>query len=275
MYVVSCRRGFTSPQFVGAATRYRNYTHPANVDVFTDINLTQIKDAAANQHVCILVHGYNTDTSEAMPAYWEIVTRMNDTGVVGPDGYGLVIGFLWPAFTTMPSYFLAVPNAEESAAFLLELINNLRGSALSVDVQTHSLGARVALTALADPSSVFVDNLLLSAPAVDDHLLEPDEAFFPSMNGCNRCFVFHSKKDKVLSTGYWVGDVTDGIHGALGRKGPRSKAITLAKTKGVYVVDCTAPVGKNHSGYRKTDRYFKYWKKTLTGEPLERYCELP
>lgn len=274
MYVVSCRKGFTPTQILAGENRYRNYKNPTDPDKFDELTLTDIVNVCTNKHVGILVHGFNTDVDQAMAAYWEIVDRMQQTGVAGPQGYGIVIGFLWPGFSTPLGYAPAVLNANRAGARLLELVNSLRTVAHSVDVQTHSLGARVALSALKQPKKVFVDNLILSAPAVDNHLLEPNEAFFPAMDSCNRCFVCHSDQDSVLSTGFWVGDITDGIHGALGRKGPRSKPVTLSKTPNVYVVDCTARVKKDHSGYRKTNKYFEYWAKILSGGPLSRYDEL-
>lgn len=273
MYVVSCRRGFDSDRRLASANRYRNYTDPSDSSAFAEVTLTKLLEAAANRHVCVLVHGFNNNMTEVMNAYWEMVTRMSATGVTGPDGYGLVIGFTWPGMATSPGYFAAVATATKSGPRLLDLIHQLRSVAHSVDVQTHSLGARVALTALQDPAQVFIDQLLLSAPAVDHHLLEPGRKFFAATNSCNRCLIFHSKKDPVLGGAYWVGDITDGIHPALGLKGPRNKSITLSKTANVYVVDCSARV-REHSGYRKTNAYFQHWKQTLKGGPLSRYDEL-
>ncbi len=274
MYIVSCRRGFDSNELLGAKNQYRNYRNPADYTVFDDLNLTDILKVAKNKHVCILIHGFNNAMDHVMPAYWEMVQRMSDTGVTGTAGYGLVIGFTWPGMATAPGYFTALITSTKAAPYLLELINQLRGEAHSVDVQTHSLGARVALTALLDPSKVFVDNLLLSAPAVDHHLLEPAEKFNPCTDSCNRLLVYHSKQDSVLGGPYWIGDITDGIHPALGRGGPRNKTITLSKTKNVYVVDCTARVKSDHSGYRKTNYYFKHWATVLSGNALNRYDEL-
>jgi esterase/lipase superfamily enzyme len=274
VYVVSCRKGFTPTQLLASENRYRNYKNPANPDVFEELTRTDIVNAAKNKHVGILVHGFNTDVDQAMAAYWEIVDRMRQTGVAGAQGYGLVIGYLWPGFSTPLGYAPAVVNANRAGTRLIDLVNSLRTTVLSVDVQTHSLGARVALSALKNPKQVFIDNLILTAPAVDNHLLEPTQDFYPAMDSCNRCFVCHSDKDSVLSTSFWVGDITDGIHGALGRKGPRSKQVTLSQTQNVYVVDCTARVKADHSGYRKTNKYFNYWAKILSGGALSRYDEL-
>jgi esterase/lipase superfamily enzyme len=273
MYVVSCRRGFDSDRSLAAENAYRNYTNPANASAFQELTKTKLLEKAANKHVCILVHGFNNDVPEVMNAYWKIVTQMDETGVVGPQGYGLVIGFTWPGFATRLGYFTALPSARRAAPFLADLINAVRGVAHTVDVQTHSLGARVALTALKNPKKIFVDNLLLSAPAVDHHLLEPDQDFFASTQSCNRVFVYHSRNDGVLAKAFYIGDITDGIHAALGLRGPRSKPITLGQTPNVYVVDCAQRVN-GHSAYKDAKQYFAHWRQVLSGTAMSRYDEL-
>ena len=273
MYVVSCRRNFESNVLVSKENQFRNYTNPGTHTEFQDIALEAILAAARNKHVCILVHGFNNPIENVTKAYWEVVGGLDQPGLNGPTGYGLIVGFTWPGSRTPFGYFGAVSKATRSAPFLRDLINALRTVAMSVDVQTHSLGARVALKALADPKKVFVDSLLLTAPSIDNNILEPGETFFDSVSSCNRCFVYHSKKDPVLKGGFWIGDILDGIHGALGLKGPRNKTITLDKTPNVYVVDCTARVS-SHGGYRKTAHYYEHWKEVLSGAPMSRYDEL-
>jgi esterase/lipase superfamily enzyme len=272
MYLVSCRKGFESDQLLGSENQYRNYTNPADHSVFQAMTKTQILEKATNQHVAILVHGFNNEIPDVMRGYWRVVTQMKDTGVTGTEGYGLVLGFTWPGFSTKAGYFTAAINAKKAAVFLAELVNDVRAVAHTVDVQTHSLGARVALQALKNPKKTFIDNLLLSAPAVDNHLLEPDESFHSSLSSCNRCLVYHSKDDKVLKVAFLVGDVSDGIHKALGLKGPRNKTLTL-KSSNLYVVDCAARV-HDHSGYKDAKQYFEHWKQVLGGGPLSRYDEL-
>lgn len=268
MYVVSCRKGFESNLLFEKSNRCRNYTQPGDHTKFQDIDLSTLVAAAANKHVCVLVHGFNNPIANVAKSYWELVA-----GVQTKAAYGLVVGFTWPGSRTPAGYFGAVPKATRSAPFLRDLINLLRPAALSVDVQTHSLGARVALKALADPAKVFVDNLLLTAPAVDNNILEPGETFAGSIASCNRCFVYFSKNDPVLKTGFWIGDVLDGVHAALGLKGPRSKVVTLEKTPNVYVVDCSARV-KAHGGYRHAPQYYEHWQEVLGGGPMNRYGEL-
>jgi esterase/lipase superfamily enzyme len=272
MYVVSCRRGFDSDRILAKENAYRNFTNPADAGAFQEMTKTALLERATNKHVCILVHGYNNEVPEVMSAYWKIVTQMVDTGVTGANGYGLVIGFTWPGFASKAGYFTATGNARKAGAFLADLIQSVRAVAHTVDVQTHSLGARVALTALKDPKKIFVDNVMLSAPAVDNHVLEPDEDFFAATHSCNRLFVYHSRHDGALKA-FFMGDITDGINRALGLRGPRRKAVTLAKTPNVYVVDCSLRV-KGHSEYKNTKQYFEHWNGVLAGGALSRYDEL-
>jgi esterase/lipase superfamily enzyme len=274
MYVVSCRKGFESDAQIGAGNLFRNYKNPADPTKFDDLDQNGILDVCRDRHIAILVHGYNNEMHEVMGSYWKIVSEMQAQGLSGVGGtYRVVLGFTWPGMAIRSGYFAALSTARKAGPFLAALVHSVRTVAKSVDVQTHSLGARVALTALKDPNKVFLDNLLLSAPAVDNHVLEPDKAFHRSLDNCNRCFVYHSKNDPVLKTFYKLGDVTDGIQAALGLRGPRSKPVTLSKTPNLYVVDCAARV-TSHGGYKDTPRYFEHWKQLLAGGPMSRYDEL-
>jgi len=273
MYVVSCRRDFESNIHFSKVPLYRNYTNPASHKEFQEITIDPILAAATGKHVCLLVHGFNNPIENVAKSYWALVSGLDKPGLNGVGGYGLVVGFTWPGSRTGIGYFGAPRKADKAASDFLDLINALRAVAMTVDVQTHSLGARVALRALEKPGKTFVSNLMMAAPAVDDNILEPRESFFDSTISCERCIVYHSKEDSVLKT-FPIPDAFDGIHGALGRKGPRRKAITLEKTPNVYVVDCTARVKKEHGGYRKTPQYFEHWKVVLSGAPLNRYDAL-
>ena len=272
MYMVSCRKGFDSNEFFADGNQYRNYTNPADPSKFQKSDIVALVSAAKNKHVLVLVHGFNTPMDGVLDSYWRLVTGLDEKGMTGVGQYGLIVGFAWPGLRFGISYLGSVPMAMRSGGYLRDLITVLRGAALTVDVQTHSLGARVALKALLDPKKTFVDNLLLTAAAIDNHLLEPGKLFAPALNSVNRCFTYDSANDPVLGGTYWIGDILDGIHPALGWKGPRSKPITL-KTPNLYVVDCSARV-KSHGGYRKSNQYYAHWKDVLAGGPMESYDEL-
>lgn len=273
MIIVSCRKNFESNRVLAGQHLYRNYTNPKNPGAFTDKTIGDVVDAAKNKHVAILVHGFNNTLPEILSAYWELTSNMKSAGISGAGGYGLVLGFTWPGYQTAAGFFAARVTARRAGPFLRDLVNAIRSVAHSVDVETHSLGARVALAALANPKEVFVDNLLLTAPAVDDNILEPGKEFHRSLESCNRCLVYHSSRDSVLRDAFPLGDIADGIRPALGLKGPRSKPVALSKTPNLYVVDCSARVD-SHGAYRHVSQFHAQWKLALSGAPLERYSVL-
>jgi esterase/lipase superfamily enzyme len=273
MYMVSCRKGFTDNLVLSKQNQYRNYSNPGDPGKFQKITQDVILKAAQDKHVLVLVHGYNNPMENVLSSYWDLVKGLQDEQMTGVGQYGLIIGFTWPGMLSGVTYLIALATAKKSAPFLRDFIATLQGVAHSVDVQTHSLGARVALKALADPKKAFVDNLMLTAAAVDNNLLEPDKEFFRSTNSVNRCFSYHSTHDPVLAVPYLIGDLPDGINPALGFTGPRNKNITLKATPNVYVVDCSARID-SHGGYRSCSQYYDHWKLVLAGGPMNRYDEL-
>jgi hypothetical protein len=86
-------------------------------------------------------------------------------GAHGHESYDLAIGFLWPGFQTQIGFFAAVPWANRSASHFRAFLKILNSAAHTVDLQTHSLGARVALQAMSFVHEVWGDNVLLTAPA--------------------------------------------------------------------------------------------------------------
>lgn len=273
MIVVSCRQGFGSDCKLAGRLLVREYPDLARLDEYRSVGLSELRARAAGQTVGVLVHGYNTKLSEVLTAYGEMQERMTQAGLLGRQGcYGLLVGFAWPGWTRV-AFLLARRAANQAGLFLRELMNELRGTAQAVDVQTHSLGARVALSALRKKDGTAARHVLLSAAAVDYAILEPGRFFQPSLRACARCVVYHSRRDKVLRQAFPVGDSPDGIQPALGLNGPRSRAITLKACPNVHVVDCAAVVGE-HSGYRKADAYYQHWHRVASGAALERYEKL-
>ncbi len=270
MIIASCRRNFDSTRILSKRTQYRDFPDPSQPDAGKKIELADLKAQARDQHVCVMVHGFNNTLPAILKAYGELQAGLARAGLSGPKGYGLVVGFAWPGWTSGLGYIPAIRSANHSGPQLRQLVNDLRSVALSVDIQTHSLGARVALRALAGPEPVFVDNLLLSAPAVDHDVLEPRQPFHRALATCNRCLVYHSRHDSVLRGIYRLGDIPGLMKKSLGMGGPRDKKTTLEKCPNVYVVDCAACVA-THSGYRKATPYLAHWRRVWSGAPLPRY----
>lgn len=269
MLLASCRRHFDSPRWLSSALQFRNYPDPAHPHDGHPATWDDCLQQATGRRVCVVIHGYNNSLPAILEAYADMQVRMTTSGVIGPQGYGQVLGFAWPGWTG-PGYVAARATANRAGLHLRPLLQALAAAALAVDVQAHSLGARVALSALRRKKGPHLDNLLLAAAAVDHSILEPGRMFHAALDSCARCFIYHSRRDKVLRRSYPVGDLADGIQKALGCTGPRRPAKILQARPTLYVVDCTTAIGANHSGYRTSEAYWTHWHRVLSHAPLPR-----
>lgn len=268
MILASCRKNFDSNQILGDL-QVRNYPNLSQLDRFTPLSAGDVSDATRDRHVLVLVHGFRNPIRNVASAYGKLEAELQNRGLLGPRNYDMVIGFLWPGFATRVGFFAAVPWANRSAALFRELLKILNSSAHTVDVQTHSLGARVALQSMAFEHEIFVDNLLLTAPAVDNESLEPKKEFNDALASCRRCIVYHSANDPVLKVAYRIG----ALDRALGFRGPEHPDVIDAQVPEAFVVDCSATV-TSHGGYRQSSPVYDHWARVLADEPLPRFDTL-
>ena len=217
MILISCRKNFSNSRGFSDKNVIRNYPFLPKLDSFEELDEMSLAEQMQGKHVLILVHGFRNPLKNVGSAYQALLKGLIDAKLMGETGYGLVLGFTWPGFETPMGFFPAVPFANRSAGYLRSLLELASRNAKTVDIETHSLGARVALQALAGGTDGFVDNLMLTAPAVDDESIEPGQEFHGALEHCRRCLVYHSDKDNTLKIGYRLGD----LDRALGLKGPQ------------------------------------------------------
>jgi esterase/lipase superfamily enzyme len=268
MILASCRNHFDSNQLFDDL-QFRRYANLADTTTFVEVSEGDLAEEVRDRHIVVFVHGFRSPIKNVAPAYGKLQTEMERRGLIAPGNYDLAVGFLWPGFATRLGFFAAVPWANRSASFFREFVKILNGSAHTVDVQTHSLGARVALQSMAFEHEIWIDNLLLTAPAVDNESLEPAKEFNTALNSCRRCFVYHSEKDPVLKIGYRIG----ALDRALGFKGPEHPSVIEADCPEVFVVDC-AKVVTSHGGYRQSPEFYGHWERVLADVPLPRFTTL-
>ena len=264
MFLISCRRGFSSNRRFALDAEVRRYDDVRRLDRYETLTPDGLAEAVRHRRVLVLVHGYRNPIREVTGAYRTVEEALRARGMLGvPGAYDEVLGFLWPGFETVVGFVLAGPWANRSASFFRALLRTLRPAARAIDVQTHSLGARVALQALAFPHEVRVNALLLTAPAVDNECLEPGGEFHASLASCRRAVVYHSSRDTVLRLSYRVG----ARDRALGHKGPERPTVIARRVPNVVVVDCTAVVAE-HGGYRRAPAYYAHWRRVLRPGPV-------
>ena len=272
MILISCRREFSDPRRFADQNVIRDYPFLPKLDQFTELGEDSLAALMQGKHVVILVHGYRNSMNDVGGAYQKLLKGMIDNGLMTDRGYQLVLGFLWPGFATFAGFFPAVPFANRAAGFFRNLLELASRSARTVDVQTHSLGARVALQGLGGGTVGFVDNLMLTSPAVDDEVLEPEQEFNGALDGCRQCFVYHTQRDNTLKFAFRVGDAPE-FDRALGWKGPQHPDIIKTQCPEVYVVDCKRVV-TSHGGYRSTVDYYRHWRRVVEDEALPQFDAL-
>lgn len=273
MIIASCRHSFSSTKRLAKKVRFREYVDAADGTNYESLTLDEVSTAITGRRICLLIHGFNTTLKSVLRAYAELQSGLHDAGLMGADGYGLVIGFAWPGWNSAPGYFPARKSANRSGLLLRKLLQQLQPAAAAIDVQTHSLGARVALSALRAAKTELVRNLLLSAPAVDRGILAKGRMFHNSLKACQRCLVYYSRRDKVLRHSFPLGDLADGIQQALGLAGPQNPKVVLRRHPNLYLVDASAVIS-DHSGYRHSASYFAHWRRVLDDVPLPRQDSL-
>jgi len=270
MIMISCRRNFADSRGFSEAIQIRKYPNLSNLDVFETMDLTQLQEEARSKHVLVLVHGFRNPLKNVAAAYKRLEQGLNDNGLLGTStGYSLVLGFTWPGFETALGFLPAIAFANRSGGFLRTLLEPLSRNAHTVDVQTHSLGARVALQTLSSGPECFIDNLMLTAPAVDDESIEPKKEFHAAVDQCRRCLVYHSTKDSVLRINYRFGDPPE-FDKALGEDGPQHPKIIKAEMPSTIIVDCKNVVA-SHGGYRDAPAVYEHWSRVLNEAPLAQF----
>jgi esterase/lipase superfamily enzyme len=106
-----------------------------------------------------------------------------------------------------------------------------------------------------------IDNVLLTASAVDDEVLEKNKEFYPALDRCQRIFSYSSKNDPVVKTAYRLGDFPE-FDAALGYHGTEHPDRLARHSERAYMIDCSEQV-KSHGGYRQSAEFFGHWKKVL------------
>lgn len=264
MNIISCRRNFSDPDNLHASGhlfRDINFTDDSTTSSFGDVS--EYAPNIANESVLLLVHGYNNEQDEVYDAY-SIIEEKVQAQI--PGVYDRIVGYSWPGGDHRLEWWDAKSRANAVARRFRVLLMKLAQSASTVDVMSHSLGARVVLKGLkqAPPQAgnPVIRNYFCTAAAVDNEVLEPNEEFIDCVGKMQSLFVFHSKNDPVLSRAYRAAEWDR----ALGLTGPEDKEYIQNKARNVYVVNCKRKIHR-HGGYKRSDAIYSYITKALVQKP--------
>lgn len=270
--MVSCRTDFWSPTDFSAATDIRRIdletgTGPA-------VSPNEFVQELLGKRIVVLVHGYNNDACDVIDSYRTIDAHMRLLGFLdAPQApYDALLGFVWPGGALGVSFPFARQRATETATPFHTLLITLKAAGTTIDLNTHSLGAQVALEALRITETTLLRHSWNFASAIDNESIESGERYFEASRRCDRFYVFHSKNDAKLRFWYRVGDFFD-FDTALGWSGPEDPGTIIATSKHVRVVNCKDVV-LSHSAYRSSGEVWSYIARELKMPSADQFVKL-
>ncbi|HLI03625.1 MAG TPA: alpha/beta hydrolase [Terracidiphilus sp.] len=176
---------------------------------YTGMQPADLASSVRGRHVLIATHGYNVDRASGIASlsHWESLLRFS-----GPyAGSTAFLGLLWPG-DSIWAHGLDYPDepriADEAGALLGPFIDANFRQAASVSFASHSLGARVVLSTIAN-MQLPVRRLTLMAGAIDDDCLNKE--FQAAAAKIGKVSVLASRKDTVLSRIFPLGNFLAGI----------------------------------------------------------------
>jgi hypothetical protein len=189
---------------------------------YAELTLNDLLGAIQGRHVLLAAHGFNVNRPDGIHCLsnWESLLQLKE-----PSSF---IGLLWPG-DSIWAHGLDYPDepkvADDAGAMLAVFLNANFQDAASISFASHSLGARVVLSAISQ-LRLPVRGATLMAPAIDDNCLATD--FQAAASKVGSISVLASKKDRVLSAAFPLGNLFAGIideghpwwRAALGHCGP-------------------------------------------------------
>ena len=189
---------------------------------YTGLLMGDLLAGIRGRHVLIATHGFNVNRADGIASLsnWESILQLPAASVF--------LGLLWPGDSVW-AHGLDYPDepkvADHAGALLAAFIDANFQNAASVSFASHSLGARVVLSTIANMNGP-VRRLTLMAGAIDDNCLTAE--FAAAAEKVGSISVLASKKDTVLSQLFPIGNFFAGIidaghpwwRAAIGRTGP-------------------------------------------------------
>lgn len=123
-----------------------------------------------------------------------------------------------------------------------------------INIGTHSLGARVALTSLLLVNKI--NKLILTNPAVSNNSFDNDGEFYKAAKNAESIIIATSYDDSVLNLGYVLSEADM----ALGQTGPE----TIPTLKNIHTIDYTDSFKSDHSAVYDSSVNKKYWEDVVS-----------
>jgi alpha/beta hydrolase family protein DUF900 len=191
--------------------------------MYVDLALPDLKTFIYGKDVLIATHGFNVSRADG------IQTLATWSGLLTLAPNAVFLGLLWPGDSDSLhalSYPVEPKNAMDSGTMIGQYLDANFGSASSISLVSHSLGARVLLQAIRTMATRTVRRAILMAGAIPDDTLTDEFADVPAKIA--DISILASMEDDVLKwafpLGNFVGEIVGKDHpwwqSALGRTGP-------------------------------------------------------
>lgn len=247
----------------------------ARSEVACDNDMSGYAQALARQahdlkcsNALLFVHGYNQTFRSALLRAGQIATDTQWACVAAL--------FSWSSEGKFDRYAADIERSGYSVPVLIELLRAVSTTGLSINIVTHSMGARVTLSALSALAPLckrrghpIVNELILAAPDVSsEHFNDDFEHLIVRSADCvHRATIYASAGDMVLIA-------SESIHGGIPRVGrePESDLQYISAEPGhvVDVVDATLAPGDNigHGYFVQSYEMMEDMMWVLAGEPI-------
>lgn len=263
MYIISSRLNFSDADDLlpsGHIIREIDLRDDSVSRSFSDID--KFFSVISGRKVLMLVHGYNNEQDEIYDAYSIIEEKVRKHL---ESEYDDVIGYIWPGGDSKLEWWPAKRSANAIAKRFRLLVRDIAQSALSLDLMSHSLGARVILKAMKQVvggnGETLVRNYYCTAASVDDEVFEEEEEYHDAIDKFGRILIFHSRRDGVLKLAYRLAEGDS----ALGLSGPEDKSYIENHTSNIFVINCKKKI-KKHGKYKHSNDLYSYISRSLAGQ---------
>ena len=222
-----------------------------SIDDYTGLALSDLLSAIAGRHVLIATHGFNVNREAGIDCLsnWDGLLQLGDGAAF--------VGLLWPG-DSIWAHGLDYPGepkvADDAGPLVAAFVDKYFVGAASISFASHSLGARVVLSAVY-AMCLPVRRVMLMAGALDDDCLTNE--FETAAAKVDRISLLSSAKDEVLSLAFPMGNFVSGIiaaghpwwHAAIGHAGATTPWPQNLQT--LYMIpDCW---NYQHGNYLKVD----------------------
>ncbi len=263
MLIISSRKGFNNSELLSKeGHQFREINLCSDSEIRRLDSEDQFIQELSGKRILMLVHGHNNEQDDVYDAYSIVEEKVQEHF---SSQYDYIIGYSWPGGDNGLDWWASKKRANSVAKRFCSLMESISQNVETLDIMSHSLGARVVLSALKKSScSLVVRNYFCTAPAVDNEVLEKGEEFYDSTSKIEALYVFHSMRDGVLASAYRLAEFDN----ALGLYGPEDKQYIQKKTNNIYVANCKKVVD-SHSSYKRTNAIYKYIAKSFIKKPVK------